>query len=439
MIIYREILKMNEIVFKLGESDINILDKKNLSFSFLDKKNRTFIKHSPSKLGLDLLFIGLITSFIDKNLLRDNSTDGWTRDIKVVFPVLEDNKWKGKEELIAKLLSFLSGDNWVVSFSKRSLTDFEKAFLKRKYVKKTVFNEKDIKRISMFSGGLDSFIGAIDLLNDNADTVFVNIHGGGNSFVQNFEYIRDALCLQYNIQNKNILFRTFYVSPKKGKEDTTRARSFTFFTHALALSTCFTNIKELIIPENGTISLNVPLTIGRYGSCSTRTTHPYYISLLKELINGLGLQLEIKNPYQFFTKGEMIVNCKNRTLLDENISRTMSCSHPTSGRWHEGDGSPKHCGYCLPCLIRRAAEYKAYSQFDVTNYREPLRKTKQNQSTIKCLLLRISTYSNGLAPIEIQKNGTINNFQEKYVDLYKRSIDELKDFIDAYSLNKISN
>ena len=439
MIIYQEILKMNEIIFRLGESDINILDKENLSFSFLDKKNRAFIKRSPSKLGLDLLFVGLITSFIDKNLLRDNSIDGWTRNIKVVFPVLEDNKWKGKEELLAKLLSFLSGDNWVISFSKRDLTDLEKAFLQRKHVKKTVFNEADIKKISMFSGGLDSFIGAIDLLNDNADTVFVNIHGGGNSFVQNFEYIRNVLCLQYNIQNKNTLFRTFYVSPKKGKEDTTRARSFTFFTHALALSTCFTNINELIIPENGTISLNVPLTIGRYGSCSTRTTHPYYISLLKELINGLGLQLEIKNPYQFFTKGEMIVNCKNRILLDENISRTMSCSHPTSGRWHEGDGSPKHCGYCLPCLIRRAAEYKAYSQFDVTDYREPLRKTKQNQSTIKCLLLRIATYSNDLAPIEIQKNGTINNFQEKYVDLFKRSIDELKEFIDAYFLNEISN
>ena len=49
---------------------------------------------------------------------------------------------------------------------------------------------------------------------------------------------------------------------------------------------------ELIIPENGLISLNIPLAYTRTGTSSTRTTHPHYMKMLQELIAELGLQVK---------------------------------------------------------------------------------------------------------------------------------------------------
>jgi hypothetical protein len=61
----------------------------------------------------------------------------------------------------------------------------------------------------------------------------------------------------------------------------------------------------------------------------------------------------MENPYWSKTKGEMIANCANLPLLTSLIPDSMSCSSPTKGRW-QGRGI-EHCGYCLPCIIRRAA------------------------------------------------------------------------------------
>src|ERR1035437_1820015 len=39
---------------------------------------------------------------------------------------------------------------------------------------------------------------------------------------------------------------------------------------------------------------------------------------------------------------------------------SLSCSSPSKGRW-QGLGT-QHCGYCLPCLIRRAALYAGFGR-----------------------------------------------------------------------------
>lgn len=82
------------------------------------------------------------------------------------------------------------------------------------------------------------------------------------------------------------------------------------FSHAIALASAFNIETEMYIPENGFISLNIPLTGARFGSSSTRTTHPYYMKMLGSLIKNMGLEISILNPYQFKTKGEMVSECK---------------------------------------------------------------------------------------------------------------------------------
>lgn len=62
------------------------------------------------------------------------------------------------------------------------------------------------------------------------------------------------------------------------------------------------NVSELMVPENGLIALNVPLDETRVGSFSTRTTHPFYLSLWNKLLLGLGLNMSVVNPYWNKTK-----------------------------------------------------------------------------------------------------------------------------------------
>src|SRR2546428_638285 len=48
---------------------------------------------------------------------------------------------------------------------------------------------------------------------------------------------------------------------------------------------------------------------------------------------------------------------------------SLSCSSPTKARW-SGRGT-EHCGYCLPCLIRRAAIRYGLTGADPTSYTVP--------------------------------------------------------------------
>lgn len=124
----------------------------------------------------------------------------------------------------------------------------------------------------MLSGGLDSFIGASDLLSDKKRPIFVGNYNGGKGVSIYQDKVIGLLMQKYNYDINR--FYQFYATPIGGIEDTTRSRSFMFFSHAVLLASTMNHEVTLIVPENGVISLNIPLTIHRLGSLSTRTTHP---------------------------------------------------------------------------------------------------------------------------------------------------------------------
>jgi hypothetical protein len=110
--------------------------------------------------------------------------------------------------------------------------------------------------------------------------------------------------------------------------------------------------KEIIIPENGYMSLNVPLNSNRISSLSTKTTHPIYMAYLQEIWNEVGIDVDLSLPYKYKTKGELLMECKSQSLLIDCLPRSISC-----GKYRRH--GLQHCGTCVPCLIRRAAFFKA--------------------------------------------------------------------------------
>lgn len=380
-----------------------------------------------STIGLDFLYISLFVYGADRIISRSIGYDAWTREITLYVPVLEFEEWNDNKSLVKKLLNYLSGDKWNLEFRPRELTQTELT-VKTKIHQTELENKISIERISMFSGGLDSFIGAIDALEVEKDNIlFISHYGGGKGVKEYQDKLRDRISEKYSIGEERFL--NFHAAARSGIEDTTRTRSFMFFCHAVAVATCFNNSIELLIPENGLISLNIPLTNSRLGSSSTRTTHPYYLEMFQTLLNNLKVKITINNPYQFNTKGEMILLCYNYDFLSDNISETMSCSHPDQGRLF-GETKTRHCGNCLPCVIRRASIKKAGIK-ETTSYRDV------NYSNGEVSRINYNSYQIGLSKfkekyafIYLQKSGPITSEIDKYADLYIRGMKELREVLN---------
>ncbi len=296
----------------------------------------------PNNDSLDFLYFSVLISVIDRLVKRDWFADNWTRNIEVCIPVSDTVSWVEAKEELEKALNFLSGDHWSLSFY-----DVQDDYF---FTGKLPLGENNTTYtdICLFSGGLDSLIGAIDLAEESDNIILSSFYDGHGALLgkQNDIY-------QKIKGNKNIFLSQFALNRIKSNEDTTRARSVLFLGISMFLAINL-GISKIITPENGLISVNLPLTTSRSGSNSTRTMHPYFIGSFQKAISVLGHNIEIDNPYIYMTKGEMLLNCKNKVLLNDLLKQTMSCSHPSMRQyWHRKD--VKHCGYCMPCIIRRAS------------------------------------------------------------------------------------
>ena len=158
------------------------------------------------------------------------------------------------------------------------------------------------------------------------------------------------------MQSKLALSRKDIDGNRVSIEKNYRSRSLFFIGLGIYLSPT----DELIIPENGTISINYPLTPSRVSSLSTRTTHPYVLKNTQELLADLGLPTRIHNPYTFKTKGEMFIECANQAFLQSIYQDSVSCGKRGFRQYHFDNPNEKHnCGRCMPCIYRRAALNKA--------------------------------------------------------------------------------
>lgn len=392
------------------------------------KQQLLTIPHFFQDEALDLFYISLMVFYADCKVSRSSYPDRWTREFSIEMPVLKKDAWIANKSILESALNFLTGDRWHFSFRERPYyIEGEANFKKSLYRFRRKRKIQDSDTFCMLSGGLDSFIGAVNLLTANIAPIFVGNYNGGKGVSIYQGKVIDSLVSHFGYARNH--FFQFYASPSSANENTTRSRSFMFFAHAILLASGMGHQVNLCIPENGVISLNVPLTIHRAGSLSTRTTHPYYLGLLQKILDNMEILVKMYNPFQFKTKGEMIIECADMDFLKRNIHWTMSCSHPDLGRWR-GESASNHCGVCLPCTIRRAAIYKAQIQ-DTSIYRDEFYQDEEASINLKSYRLGLSKKCDPY--FAIQKNGPIYNKRDEFADLYLRGRKELLEFLKTIS------
>lgn len=290
---------------------------------------------SPSIASWDFLTFALAVSAADQAVHRDGTADGWTRMIELEVALCNPQSFQSIAGTLAGMLRMLTGDFWTLSFVSGGEPAPRSAAPKR----------FDADCVSLLSGGIDSLVGAIDLSTNGRKPLYVSQMAKGDSETQ-VSYARRLGGGERHFQwNHNI--RVAHMT-----ERSTRARSIVFFAFAALAANELANQMlrtiELFVPENGFISLNVPLNSGRAGSLSTKTTHPVFLAQLQQVLDALAIPARLERPYAFKTKGELVRECLDQGLLSELISKSTSC-----GRF--GYYNYTHCGRCVPCLVRRAS------------------------------------------------------------------------------------
>lgn len=318
-------------------------------------------REAASPLALDLLRLGIAIYGADKVALRSDMDDRWTRSLELRVPVSDVKRWRASAAAFEGALRFLTNDQWSLGFRYGKGPDGPAEQL------------LPADAVCLFSGGLDSLAGAIDLLEDGNRVVLVG-HYDSNPLrprqVQLFERLRN------HYGPERVAHRPFYaraagateqqVRPLPAvRESTTRSRSFLFISAASAVASAH-GLDRIYMPENGYIGLNVPLEMSRLGACSTRTTHPHFMQRLADAFDQAGVAITIENPFRLKTKAEVLRDCRNQDLLASLVPETVSCAHPELGRWtHEGY---RNCGYCYPCVMRRVSLF-ALGADDASSYR----------------------------------------------------------------------
>ena len=315
---------------------------------------------TPGVSSLDFLLIASTCYAIDKNVSREKSPDNWTREFDVEIPVVNPDIWSQVGPDLMNAMNFLTGDIWNFSFKEVGVQLYRIPYhRRRRWRRLPEFSLcKKPRSICLFSGGLDSAVGAVDLLKKEAKCPVLLIGhydtpGAKTTQQLLFRSIRSV----YDRDRVGLLQMRVSNRPQEAEETSLRSRSLVFMALGICAAGCFGENIPLYTPENGLIAINIPLSPSRSGSCSTRTMHPYFLGRLQALLKGIGINNPIVNPFQFKTKGESLNECLDPDVINSIARTTVSCSHP-SRRQNWKRKSANNCGYCIPCIIRRAALHK---------------------------------------------------------------------------------
>lgn len=315
---------------------------------------RLFAPVAPA--AFDFLTLALAVTAAETFVTRAEAADGWARELELVVPLQDPAPWMPVRDRLERTLRFLTGDLWSLD-----LTGWGPAPPPPQARRDTIpLAGHDC--VCLFSGGLDSAIGAIDLTTRGRRPLLVShaYRDDGPKQEAVHTHLRGA---------PSRFAAAAY--PTRGARDqpdnTMRGRSLNFLAFAAVVGSALASAApsgdiEIVVPENGYIALNPPATLRRLGSLSTRTTHPHFLGSLEGILRDVGLPVKLVNPYRHRTKGEMFHECADQDLLRRVAGTTVS-----SGKWKR---ARRQCGKCVPCLIRRASFRAAGWTPDPTVYSE---------------------------------------------------------------------
>jgi len=306
-------------------------------------------------LSLDLCEIAAYVFMADKSFKRGDYGK-WTRNFSFLVPVRNLERWNSVKTILTNTVATLSGDNVEFHFVKKlEAKPKKKGSLKAgKETRRLPQRESDC--VCLFSGGLDSFAGAAYLIKQGKQPFFASHYVSSLKSLQ--AKLIEGIEKQFKRQVEHFQYRVTSRTTKttrhrfENNESSHRARSFMFLSYA-AIAAATRGLSEIYICENGVLSLNVPISDARKGTRSTRHAHPLFLQYFNQFINALyDRTFSVQNPFQFWTKAQE-AKFLRKTNLHPLIKDTVTCwGYPNQTLKYPNSN---HCGYCIPCIVRRVS------------------------------------------------------------------------------------
>lgn len=293
----------------------------------------------------DLVHIAAGAYMTDRNTPRGKR---FSRDLALKVAVLAPQVWTDELlDMLADLLGWLTGDGWDLSVTPAPAADLADA----------IPAVQATGMVSLLSGGLDSFLGAIHLLKSGQVPQFV----GHKDTAPSVRHAQSEVggWVQRSFTPAPSYSRFALSQAESAAERSSRSRSLMFLALGVA-SAVSSGTTSVVIPENGSTGINLPLRPNRGGALSTRSTHPETFHRVTQILQVLGIGVTITNPFEWMTKGEVMAKVAAGSPPSgwaEAAALTLSCSK-LDGNYY-GASPNYNCGLCVPCMVRRATFLKA--------------------------------------------------------------------------------
>lgn len=389
--------------------------------------------HFPDRIK-DLLEIAGYVYAADRLIKRGTPDQleyhNWSRHLDFRIKVRDFEFWNkaGTKKALSELLVFVSGDHeYDFAFStgakdvgQKSLFDFEGI----------EFEEKDNSLIALFSGGLDSLAGALEILETTDKKLFIVSHRSNNPTVKGIQNnVYSLLKKDYGERVKLFPFEC-NLTGDRAIEETQRTRLFLYTSIAFALS-IHTVEPRINVFENGVTSMNVSKRQDLMNARASRTTHPKTLHLIEQFFNLVaGKPVKVNHPFIYKTKTDVLEIIKGYNK-QRYINNTLSCTK-TFQRF-KNNSQATHCGGCSQCIDRRIAAFAAELEDFDTTYDCDLSKDPIKD-------LEAKAHLNSFLKFNIEMNETTGlSFYSEYLDAITDLIDFIPGETNSTKANKIFN
>ncbi|GAA3428741.1 hypothetical protein GCM10018953_59250 [Streptosporangium nondiastaticum] len=342
----------------------------------------------PHPAAVDLLRVAVAVYIVDRISPRAGTADidRWSRTLRLTLEVTDVDRCNAVRDRLQWLLGFLTGDVWELTFTVGANAPTGSS---RQRPEATVPPANSDQVVCLFSGGADSTCGVLTALHRIGKLPVLVSHWDASvtsdSQKQALAAIgqltgsadaRQPARIDLN-GTDGLRWHRIRIGRRRaqlgsatpfGSENSSRSRSLLFLTLGAAVAS--QGLGSLWVPENGHLSLNLPLAPERGSTLTTRTTHPLLLHHVQELLDALEIPVVIHNPFAAMTKAEMFT-ATGALYSPQQVSTVLAATHSCAKANLHFHGFPDstHCGLCYACLVRRSA-FLAAGWPDPTHYVE---------------------------------------------------------------------
>jgi Queuosine biosynthesis protein QueC len=297
---------------------------------------------------VDLLVIAAAVEYCDLSVKRP--AWGWARSFDLRVAVHTLDRWENPavHDALEETLSFLTGDQWIVSFVQRA---------------------RDIERVGQDSLGFDVRDRVIMPYSDGVDSRAVaalvdDVENGGLVRVRLGTKGADAH--SKDPRERRFMSVPYQVRFDSGQrvESSARSRGFKFAV-ITGIAAALANVDRIIVTESGQGALGpILVTVGQ--SYPDYRVHPAFTRRMEALFEALtGKAPRFEYPRIWSTKGETVAAAQ-KLAQPPNWANTRSCWQ--GARQVSFGHKRRQCGICAACMLRRLSMHAAGIEEPAANY-----------------------------------------------------------------------